>query len=185
MAEPRYFKKPNTRWSPIGTGGFIYREVQDGVHLREITFNGSEYFASNIKWPPWDLVLPDQNSDYDELMLIYPEIAEITKQEFDGIWNAYLATRQAIWNQVKQTYPIGTDVQGVILLFFPQGTIVDLGGDAIGVADRKASRASDESKFMYPRHKITAVVKDYDETYQWIILDSSQVHAERIEQLHI
>ncbi|MBI5929478.1 MAG: hypothetical protein HY862_09225 [Chloroflexi bacterium] len=178
MAEPRYFKYPN-EYSRIG--GVTYNEVHDGVHLRQVTFNGSEYLASNVKQPPWDLVLPEKDTDYDEVMLDVPEITEITKQEFDDIWNAHLATRQEIWNQVKQIYPIDIEVQGKILIFFPQGVMVDLGDDAVGIADYKACRASNESEFMYPRHKITAVVKDYDETNQWIILDSPQVHAERIE----
>ncbi len=178
MAAFRYFKYPD-EYSPIG--GVTYNETLNGSHIRQITFNGSEYAASNVKQPPWSLILPEKNTDYDELMLDVPEITEITKQEFDDIWNAHLATRQEIWNQVKQTYPIGMAVQGVILLFFPQGVIVDLGGDAIGVADYKACRASTKPEFMYTRHKITAGVKDYDEVNQWVILDSPHVYAERIE----
>ncbi|GIK62640.1 MAG: hypothetical protein BroJett018_04340 [Chloroflexota bacterium] len=174
----RYFKYPNDE-SLIG--GMTYAETLDGYHIREICFNGLEYFASNVKRPPWGLCKAEGQVDYDELMPEFPEIAEITKQEFDEIWNTHLTTRQEIWNQVKQSYPIGMAVQGMILLFFPQGTIVDLGGDAIGVADYEACRASNESKYLGSRQKITAVVKDYDETYQWIILDSPHVYAERIE----
>ncbi len=178
MAELRYFKYPDDE-SLIG--GTTYAEMQEGAYIRQITINGVDVIASYFKHPKWGIWLAEGKVDLEELLKPPEWIHSIPKQEFDEIWNAHLATRQEIWNQVKQTYPIGIDVQGKILIFFPQGVIVDLGGDAIGVADYKACRASTKPEFMYTRHKITAGVKDYDEVNQWVILDSPHVYAERIE----
>ena len=35
------------------------------------------------------------------------------KEEFDAVWEPYLATRQAEWNQAKLTFPVGKGVTGV------------------------------------------------------------------------
>jgi hypothetical protein len=37
---------------------------------------------------------------------------------------------------------------------------------------------------MYPGHKVTAVVKTYDELNQWLVLDSPTVHEEQIEDFY-
>lgn len=174
----RYFKYPDDE-SLIG--GTTYAELRDGVYIRQITVNGVDVIASNFKHPKWSICLAEGKVDIEELLKPPEWIHSITKQEFDDIWNAHLVRRQTIWDQVKQVYPVGLNVQGAILIFFPQGAIVDLGGDAIGVADYNACRASTKPEFMYTRHKITAVVKDYDEVNQWVILDSPHVYAERIE----
>jgi hypothetical protein len=152
-----------------------YVETETGVHIRQITTNGRLYLASNIVQSDGIMYLPDKAIDYDS---IGDEVAPISREEFDAIWQSYLATRQEQWNQVKRTYTVGKYVEGFLELFYPQGVIVNLGNNDLGIADFVACRASTKPQFMYPRHKITAVVSGYDEENQWVVLDSPQVHPE-------
>ncbi|MBI9051094.1 MAG: hypothetical protein JEZ00_16855 [Anaerolineaceae bacterium] len=118
--------------------GMEYLETDDGWAIRQIAFNGKEHLASNRKYPNGRMGLADQQCDFD----IFEEIIPISKQEFDNIWNAHLTIHQDEWNAIKEIHPIGKEVKGVIEIFFPQGVIVDLGGNALGVADYAACKAS-------------------------------------------
>ncbi len=109
------------------------------------------------------------------------DVTAISQQEFQAVWNQYLALRQKGWNAAKLNYPVGLPVQGAIKIFFPQGVIVDLGDDVLGVADHDACKQSRTSEFiMSTRLKLTAVVSGYDEVNQWIVLTSPQVYQEII-----
>jgi hypothetical protein len=153
-----------------GNNEIFYHETKDGWTIRQIIVDGKNWITSNV-----NLVLADQQIDYDS----EPDITPISKQEFDEIWYSCLAPRQAIWGKVKQAYLVGTPVQGFIKIFYPQGVIVNLGGDALGVANYAACKASTKPEFMYSKHKVTAVVQGYDEVNQWIILASPQVYEEQ------
>ena len=169
----KYYKYAD-EYSEIAPG-MVYLETNDGCAIRQITFNGKEYLSSNRKYPNGSMGLAEGQTDFD----IIEEIIPISKQEFDEIWNTHLAIHQNEWNATKEAYSIGKEVKGVIEIFFPQGVIVDLGGDALGVADYAESRASTTWENMYPWHHITAIVEGYDEVNQWVILGSPQVHKER------
>jgi hypothetical protein len=156
--------------------GMTYIETEDGWQIRQITCNEEECFASNRKCPPWSLMLGEGQTDYDS----FDDVAPISKHEFEEVWNTHLANHQAEWESNKVLYPVGKKVTGFILIFFPQGVIVDLGDNALGVADYAACKASIKPEFMYPRHKITATVKGYDEVNQWVVLESPQVHEGRV-----
>jgi hypothetical protein len=161
--------------------GIRYIETLDGVSIREVTTNGTDYWASNAYYPGDGVTMGEGQYDYDALALEdWAMVTPISKQEFDQTWNAHLKAREPQWNAVKQVHPVGMDVNGFIEIFYPQGVIVRLGGDALGVADYQACKASTQPQFMYSLHKVTAVVKGYDEINQWVILDSPQVHEEKV-----
>lgn len=174
----KYYKYADTEdnYSFVPPGAMIYIETKNGWTIRQLTCGDSTIMASNVKHPRWGLVLPDQEGDYDS----FDEVIPISKEEFDQIWNAHLQAREPKWNAVKQVHPVGMDVNGFIEIFYPQGVIVRLGGDALGVADYQACKASTQPQFMYSLHKVTAVVKGYDEINQWVILDSPQVHEQKV-----
>jgi hypothetical protein len=157
--------------------GMTYIETDDGWQIRQITCNEEECFASNRKCPPWGLILGESQTDYDG----FDDVTPITKEEFDEVWNAHLADHLDEWEANKALYPVGKEVNGFMLIFFPQGVIVDLGDNALGVANYAASKASAKPDFiMTTRYKITATVKDYDEINQWVVLESPQVQDERV-----
>lgn len=168
----KYYKYQDDE-SPIGSS-VRYIETENNLVLREINFNGADYFASNINYPRWGLCLADQPMDFTD------EVTPISKEEFDYIWNAHLATRQAEWISVKSRFPVTANISGFIQIFYPQGVIVNLDENALGVADYAACKASTRPENMYTRHKVTAVVKGYDEENQWVVLESPQVHPESV-----
>ena len=153
-------------------GGYTYLETDDGWAIRQITENSGRFFASNVRYPGWGLCLADQKIDHSELIDDEPPLIPITKNEFDEVWNLHLSQRRPVWNKLKKAYQVGSRVEGMILVFFPQGVIVALGQHGLGVADYTDSKAVTKPEFMYPKHKITAIVSGYDEVNQWIKLAS-------------
>ena len=159
---------------PLGAA-MTYVEVDNGRAWRQITVNAIGSQASNAKYPQWGMTLIDQLVDYDSI----EEVTPIDKSEFDRIWNEHLASRAVEWNETKSTYLIGKAISGYLEVFYPQGVIVDLGDDALGVADHQKCRESTRPEFMYPGHEVTAVVSGYDKANQWIMLDMPHVHEEQ------
>src|SRR5215204_3650468 len=133
----RYFKYED-EYSEIA-GGSIYVEVEDGRTLRQLTLNGDFYLASNIQDSRGLLVLGEGRVDYDELI---PDlVSEISEQEFEARWESVLAQHDPIWQQSKGRYPPGAPVQGPILLLYPQGVLIELDRETIGIMDDVVSRA--------------------------------------------
>jgi hypothetical protein len=170
----KYYKYRD-EFSPIAPGT-EYVETDKGWPIRQIAFNGKEYIASNRRHPLWGLTLGDQQVDWDAI----DEVSSISKQEFEKIWNAHLANHQVEWDAIKKAHPNGKEEQGFIVVFFPQGVIVDLGDNTLGLADYSTCLASTIPEYMYSKHKVTAIVGGYDEVNQWIVLESPQVHKENI-----
>jgi hypothetical protein len=175
----RYYKYDD-EYSPID-GGVTYIEVDNGRTWRQITVNGGLYLASNLAYPHWGMTLAEGQVDYD----LIDEVTEISQTEFESVWDTYLVRHQARWSASKQAYPIGTAVQSYIQIFYPQGVIVNLGDDTLGVADYAICRASAQSKWLYPGHKVTAIVVGYDEVNHWLLLGKPQVHSERLQDYRV
>ncbi len=172
----RYFKYDD-EYSQIG-GGITYVEAEDGWTIRQVTLNGEQYLASNINDPTWGLSLADGQIDYDNLD---DQVTEITSDEFEDIWRSILARHETTWRHSQTRYPIGSSVQGVLVIFYPQGVIIKLDPETLGVADHEQCRASTAWGNMYPKHKVTATVKGYNEEQHWIVLDNPHVYSEQIE----
>ncbi len=165
--------------SPID-GGFTYLETDGGYAIRQITVHADRFFASNVRYPHWGLCLAEGHVNYDSI----DKVTLISKNEFDEIWQKHLLQHRSQWNKAKQVCRIGSKVEGSIVIFFPQGVIIDLGDDVLGVADYKECKASTKPEFMYPKHKVTAIVEGYDKVNQWVILASPQVYEARIEEIN-
>ena len=171
----KYFKFWNDYDGPVDAG-FTYVESNDGWPIRQITACADKYIGSNVRNAPNGLILGDQKMDDDKIESI-DEIVWIEHKEFEAVWEAHLNARMKIWNVVKERFPIGIVAEGAIEVFYPQGVIVDLGNEALAVADYNLCKASTRPENMYPKHKVTATVSGYDERNQWIILESPKVHA--------
>jgi hypothetical protein len=168
----RYYKY----WDVYGPLGEALRfvEAEHGVAIREVESNDNRRLASNFKHSRWSLMLAEGQVDYDSIQ----EVEPITKEEFDRVWKAHLASREGEWEAAKGNLPVGTHVAGYIERFYPQGVIVDLGGGILSVANYEACRASTKPAYMYSDQRVTAVVAGYDEDNQWVILESPQVHED-------
>lgn len=84
------------------------------------------------------------------------------------------------WNQIKRSLPVGTKVKGEIEVFFPQGTLVNLGEEqATGLAATTALRKTTPAQWRYPGHKMNAIVSGYDELNQWVVLDQARIFEDK------
>jgi len=77
---------------------------------------------------------------------------------------------------LKKKYLLGSAVEGMVMYFYPQGVIFDLGNKAQGAADYAGCKKNSLKENMYPGHKITGTVIGYDEGNMWVVISSAQIH---------
>jgi len=175
----KYYKYQD-EFSPIDSG-VTYIETTEGIVYRQITVNGEKYLMSNINYPEWGMMMAEGRIDYTDI----EEVQEISKAEFDSFWNTYLSDHQAHWDLTKQKYSSGSAVTGHIQIFYPQGVIVNLDEDSLGVANYAECRASAKPEWMYPGHRVDATVADYDELNHWVVLKKPRVYNERLKDYRV
>src|SRR5687767_8222502 len=101
----KYYRYEELEDHPLG-GGTTYIETEDGWTIRQITAYAGRYFASNINYPQWGLVLADKRIDFDA----FDDLTPISHTQFEDVWQAHLAQHAAQWEGVKHTYRGGTPV---------------------------------------------------------------------------
>lgn len=150
-----------------------YFEVEEkGTAFRQIVVNDDGTFiASNRKHETFHFSLADQEIVDTDL-----QYNRITKNEFEKVWSNYLQAFTNEWNHTKTVLPIGREVEGYIECFFPQGVIVNIFKyNAVGVADYHECRENTPLDWLYPRHIVRAIVKEYDELNQWVVLNKPKI----------
>lgn len=158
--------------------GWRYVEALDSIAIREITVNGESMIASNIKYPRWGVLLAEGDCDFDDI----EEVQAISGSEFVRLWQRHLQNNAGRWHMTKLAYEIGAPVTGVIEQFRSQGALIDIGDGVLGVADYDECKASTEERFlMLSGQLVSARVRQYDEEYQWLVLETPQVSAQRRE----
>ena len=170
----KYYKYPN----PYITDDEIateYIEVRDNVIMRQLSVFEHYCISSNV-----DLFLADQPFEYDDIKDWDEEIVTIATDEFNAVWQKHLQHHEAKWIESKKSFPINKPVIGCIKIFFPQGIIVQLGQQTLGVTDYIQARATASPGFiMQTRYQIAGIVTGYDEANQWIELSSPQIYADK------
>ncbi|AWB46545.1 hypothetical protein DCC85_21820 [Paenibacillus sp. CAA11] len=159
--------------TPFEDLGVWYFEVDDqGTAFRQVVIEESRgYVTSNRKHEQLHFLLADQRIDANQ-----PYYTHITKHEFEEVWSGQLKQYEQEWQRAKEALPIGTAVEGYIEVFYPQGIIVHiLTHPAVGVTDYAVCKEQTPPAWMYPRHKIKAMVRGYDEVNQWIVLEKASV----------
>lgn len=174
LIKMKYYKFEEFDFHPLG--GTTYIESENGCSIRQITAHAGRFLASNVSHPDWGLVLADQCVDFDDI----EEVTSISAFEFEDVWQSHLQQHQREWGEVKQAHPLGSHTNGIIRIFYPQGVIIDLNNNALGVADYNSCCAGSPPDWI-PRtgYKVTSVVGGYDETNQWVILQNPQVRVEQ------
>jgi hypothetical protein len=158
--------------------GVTYIELDDeGWALRRIIKADDHILLSGIS-DFKDDILPEGTFDIDELGFV---VDIISHEEFEAEWDKGLSLHDTIWKISQKAYPTGTVVQGKLLLFYPQGVIVEIDKDTIGLADYEACRISTQPENLYPGHRVIATVKGYINQQHWIVLDKPQVLHDKIE----
>ncbi len=84
------------------------------------------------------------------------------------------------WDALKFKYPVGRQIQGIIISVFADGIRVYIEDEVEGVADFNACMSASQPDFVAQHHKITATVMGYNEAYHELILGSPQAHKERV-----
>jgi hypothetical protein len=171
----KYYKYEDLEANHIG-GGIRYVEADGNISLREVTIQNDLIIGSNIKYPGMPPLLSDAGgADYDSI----DEVQRIDKQEFDQVWQRHLMNNAGRWTITKFVYPVGKKIAGRIAIFYPQGVIVDLGDAVLGLADYQSCKQSTIPAYMYTGHLITAIISNYEEQNQWLILESPQIYSDR------
>ena len=160
----RYFKDSNEEG--ILGRGYCYYEFApfDGVFVatRQVETDGTTFLTSNL--PKQFLGLCDQPlSSLDSEFLSF----EIAKQEFEDIWNRVLSITTELWNQCKLNHLIGDTLNSKALMFYPQGTLVDIGESFFGLLDNLKYR----ERVGELRLQIQTRILGFDEMNRWVILE--------------
>ena len=167
----KYYKYVDT-WVDEPNIATTYVETDDGCEIRHLSVIDQRFISSNM-----DLLLGEGQVDYTEV----EEAIPIPAEEFIDVWNTYLDKYLPRWTNIKANFPIGFEIVGFIKIFFPQGVIVSLGNNVWGLADyKKCQDSCARPEYMSSWHKITGIVRGYDEINQWIMIASPQVHEEEI-----
>lgn len=95
---------------------------------------------------------------------------EISQEQFNEIWDKAVSPYRVDWDQVKQDYVYGTVVTGSIMMFYPQGVIIQLSETAYAIADTTELRTHTKPELMYPGNQVRGTVTGYDDNNFWLIL---------------
>lgn len=89
-------------------------------------------------------------------------ITNLTKQDFENIWQAVLKKYEKQWKKIKKMYPIGVFVQGVNSYSYPQGTIIK-GKNFIAIY---------KGDVPFCLNKLVQYkIKSYDDINMWLIVE--------------
>ena len=139
-----FFKSEDEKyWIELDDNNFAYRQI--------ILSNGA-YHVSALE----DCLAEGKiiEEDFEE------NIIEITKEEYEIIWNDSLKTYRHIWNSIKQTYLLNNYITAKLMYFYPQGAIFKIDNVIINYIGNEKVQIHEEL-----RMKIVG----YDDSNMWII----------------
>lgn len=156
----------------VFSNAITFIEVKDGYAQRQITTNGESYISSNTNDIEYGLILADGYYDNDSIA----DVIQITKDEFKAVWQQWLIINKQQWEEVKNNYRVGKKLTGYIYRIFPQGVIVIVDKDTLGVVNLEECRKSAKDSLLISYgHPIIANVNGYDEENQWLILETPEI----------
>src|SRR5699024_9501655 len=164
----RYF-----RWDDDDIVGTMYIEVDNGYATKQIAVTSNKYIASNRKDETHHFYLTEGIIDVNNMIEFGG--SEINEKQFYCIWNKYRDGLIDNWNLTKERFPIGSEIEGIVEAFYPQGIIVNISQNVIGIADYFKSKDSTKPENLYPQHKIIGKVVEYDEENMWLVIDNTRV----------
>ncbi|MCA1032880.1 hypothetical protein LCL95_17865 [Bacillus timonensis] len=164
----RFFK-----WYDDDLKGTTYIEIDNDVASKQIAVTSNKYIASNRKDEEHHFYLAEEKIDENEIIDFGG--SEISENQFYNIWNKFRDELCDNWHQSKEKFPIGSEIEGIIEVFYPEGVIIGISPDIIGITDYNKCRISSKRDNLYPRHKIIGKVVGYDEDNMWLIIDNPKV----------
>ncbi len=148
-----------------------YIEVKDGYAARQIMKNDKRYIASNREDSQMEFFLAEGEIKVSEI----EGVDIIDKLEFENIWNEHLKRLYPKWVKIKETFIPDMTVEGKIKVIYPQGIILEVSNNVIGVVNYDECIKNSEWKSIYPSNKVKARIKGYDEENMWLILEDAKI----------
>ncbi|MFC4323191.1 hypothetical protein [Litchfieldia salsa] len=161
------------KWYDDDLKGTTYIEIHDDVASKQIAVMANKYIASNRKDKEHHFYLAEGKIDVNDIIDFGG--SKISESQFYKIWNKYRDRHSDNWLKTKEKFPIGSEIEGIIEVFYPHGVIISISQDIIGIADYNKCRNSTQPDNLYPRHKIIGKVDGYDEENMWLIIDNPKV----------
>ena len=142
-----------TYWIELDHKNYAHRQIR-------LLSDGSSLISCRDDCLAEGIVIIDENTLF------------ISEEDFEIIWSRYSSVYADVWEKEKGRYPLGKRAAGTIRYFYPQGIIIDF-GEIQGISDYDVCRKNSRPENLYPGHKITGTVTDYDDKNMWIVISDS------------
>ena len=152
---------------PFEEETFYIEMNQEHIPVRQIIITGQEvHLSSREPCLAEGTIYPEQ---------IDAEISFIKKEEFDEVWNQYMKDYQAEFVRQKEKYPVGTELKGKIMCFYPETVLAEC-ADVVFSADYMECRRNNRKNNLYPGKIISGTVSGYDDENCWIEITGSRIY---------
>ena len=128
-------------------------EINDNnIAYRQVILTDGQYRVSALE----DCLAEGQiiESEFDA------DIIDISKKNFEMIWNEALKDYRQIWESIKNSYKPNSNITGTLKYFYPQGAIFKVDNIIINYIGDSEVQLHEELKMK---------IVGYDETNMWII----------------
>ena len=153
-----------------GLLGYTYIEAEHNDVLRQISKFDNKIISSNMKDEKFHFCLCDQEIDLSNEAYI-----PITQEAFDLIWLENINKNKLKWKNIKDKYKIGEMINGSIEVFYPQGVIISINDDTIGITDYNECKESHFEGVLSSGRMVRSTVTGYDETNLWVVLGNTKI----------
>lgn len=99
--------------------------------------------------------------------LEYMKHHQISAHTFDEKWQLSKKPYLSAWQTLKTKYVIGQCVQAKIVVFYPQGIVLDWGERFYGIAPYELCKQTFGADAMYPNHHLALCLVGFDEVNFW------------------
>lgn len=150
-----------------------YFEInEEQTVLREVIEDEERWIVSSQRDEELHFCLYDQQFDQDMNQAIREDISA---EEFEKVWQEALKPYMKDWEKTMQTFKVGDHVKGIVEVIYPQGIILSLPNDALGVINVGDCVKGIPAESLYPGHLLKAVVAGFDQVNLWIKLEQGTI----------
>lgn len=100
---------------------------------------------------------------------------DISAAEFETVWQEAMKPYVKDWEKMQQLFKPGDAVKGIVEVIYPQGIILSLPNDALGIINIGDCLQGIPAESLYPGHVLKAVVAGFDQVNLWIKLEHGTV----------
>lgn len=97
---------------------------------------------------------------------------KINQNDFEKLWERSKMPYLSAWNALKQSAVVGSEANGRILCFYPQGIALDMGQPFYAIADYQVCKAVFGAENLYPNTVLPLKISGFDQTHFWVQLST-------------